>query len=421
MHLPDKWLKRDSEIKAKLVPILAEYFSKLTDKELISDKWNRWLTSQDEAIQGAVAQKNAEKIAKLFEHTLGIADLLGLAEFVNINILIALGYKTGNVDGEKIDYASFRYYIQNSGLSSAICVATQLNQETMASLNIDASRTFTICSVGKVFTGILMLKMLQAGVISEDMLDRKPPPLDQKVLDQLSPAVRTRLKECTLRDLMLHKSGLGNHLQGYVDAIKDSRDLSKIKEPIDVLQFAEKTIYPLDQTDPVSGEQMHYSNLGMILLGLAIEHAYNEHFGTTKSYNEILEEYIINAATGGAGLDNFSVCNPGNGITNPTDNIAPHMVGDPSGGYWLTVGDLGKFGNWLVGEAKNIKFKKLLENYGGEFYDRSKNIIAHSGGIPSASAYLICYLDTKTTVAILSNKTLQAIGLYKLIEDHLRC
>ena len=76
------------------------------------------------------------------------------------------------------------------------------------------------------------------------------------------------------------------------------------------------------------------------------------------------------------------------------------MIGDPSGGYWLTVSDLAKFGNWLVVEAKNTQFKKLLENYGAEFYDRNRNIIAHSGSIPSASAYLICYLDTETTVAI---------------------
>lgn len=420
MHLPDKWLKRDSEMKAKLVQILAENLSKLTDKNLIGGI-NCWLTSQEtvtqETIQEAISQKNAEKIANLFEHTLCTTDLLGIAEFLNINLLTALGFATENVDGVNIDYASLRYYMQSAELSAAISVVTPHTQETMASANIDASRTFTICSVGKVFTGVLMLKMLQAGIISEDMLDRKPPPLDENVLEQLSQEVCAQLKECTLRDLMLHKSGLGNHLQGYVDAIKESRDLSNIKSPTDVLQFAEKKIYPLDQTDHVSGEHMHYSNLGIILVGLAIEHSYKKHFGSSKPYNDILHEYIINADTGGAGLDSFSVCNPGNGITNPTDDIAPQMVGDPSGGYWLTVGDLGKFGNWLVEEAKNMAFKKLLENYGREFYNRSRNIIAHSGGIPSASAYFVCYLDTGTTVAILSNKPWQAIGLYKFIED----
>ncbi len=64
MHLPDKWLKRDSEMKAKLVQILAENLSKLTDKNLIGGI-NCWLTSQEtvtqETIQEAISQKNAEK------------------------------------------------------------------------------------------------------------------------------------------------------------------------------------------------------------------------------------------------------------------------------------------------------------------------------------------------------------------------
>lgn len=415
MRLPDKWLKRDSEIKTKLVQILADSISNLTDKNLISGL-NRWLTTQDEAMKAAVTQKNYLKISNLFETELGITDLLGIAEFLNINIQTTLGFEPGNVDGATIDYNSLNDYIHNStGLSAAVCVTTPLTQETMSSPNIDASRTFSIHSVGKVFTGVLMLKMLQAGVISEDILN-KPPNLGEKVLEKLSPDICVKLKQCILSDLMLHKSGLGNYLEEFVAAIKAGRDLSNVNAPIDFLQFAEKNIYPLDQVDHISGEKIHYSNLGILLVGLAIEHAYSEHFGITKSYNDILYEYIINADTGGAGLSSFSLCNPGNGNTNPTDNIAPHMRGSPDGGYWITAGDLGKFGSWLVKQSQDTEFKMLLKKYGAEFYDKNRNVIAHSGGIPSASAYLTCYLDTETAVAILSNRPWQAIGLYKFIE-----
>src|SRR6516225_6371394 len=89
-----------------------------------------------------------------------------------------------------------------------------------------------------------------------------------------------------------------------------------------------------------------------------------------------------------------------------------------SGGYWTTVTDLQKFGSWLIRKChQQPEFLQLLENYGGEFYSREKREINHGGDIPSASAFLICALDSDTCIAILSDQGRVAAKLAKTIVE----
>jgi CubicO group peptidase (beta-lactamase class C family) len=65
-----------------------------------------------------------------------------------------------------------------------------------------------------------------------------------------------------------------------------------------------------------------YSNVGILLVGLAIKHAYEKKHGPC-SYDEVLQERIIKDA----GMTNFSSLRPDNAKFNKSDRDAPHIAG----------------------------------------------------------------------------------------------
>jgi hypothetical protein len=101
----------------------------------------------------------------------------------------------------------------------------------------------------------------------------------------------------------------------------------------------------------------------------------------------------------------FSTHRPNNGRYDAENAVVNYIVASPAGGYWTTVEDLQKFGNWVILLCRSDpEFLRLLETYGGEFYSHAKREIIHSGRMPSASALLISSLESGTTVAILSDQ-----------------
>jgi len=182
-----------------------------------------------------------------------------------------------------------------------------------------------------------------------------------------------------------------------------------IKQVTDFLPFVENKTYPIGKE--------RYSNVGLLLVGFAIEQAYERKFNKTVGYNDILLQYIIKKV----GMPSFSFGKPKNGEYNLEDPIAPYLVGSPAGGYWTTAEDLTKFGQWLYKKSiSDPAFKTLIDKYGQEFYHSDTQTMAHFGAIPSSSAVFSVSLKTGATIAILSNQPLGlASDLNTMIQTHI--
>lgn len=409
--LENSLFEREKIIKQEIIERLVVA---LLEKDLkILEMLTEWLAPDPEKadrFEDAHKKHDTEMFSEFFQN-LSIRELLEAAHFNGVD-LKELNYSNVDIDGASLDLKTCDAYINQKDHSLAVSIAHPGKQHTLSTASLDASKPFAIHSVGKVFTGVLMLKMIQNGTISKEALHQQPQ-LDEAVLERLlsKPKIKEQLEKCTLLDLMTHKAGLGDYVMPYIEGLSDNislrQQIPEINSPLDFIDFFEDKIYELDNINPLSGEREHYSNIGLLLVGMVIEYAYNMDPSTDPkplTYDQILRKYIIDPAN----LDSFSNKNPGDGITNPSDSIAPHIVGSPAGGYWLTVNDLGKFGQWLIEQEKDDSFMELLEKYGKEFYDPKRKVIAHVGDIPSSSAQLTCYLKTGTTVAVLSNMPSQA-------------
>ena len=174
----------------------------------------------------------------------------------------------------------------------------------------------------------------------------------------------------------------------------------------DFLQFAEEEVFPIGEN--------RYSNLGILLVGLAIKHAYEKKFGPC-DYNEILQQHLINQV----GMPSFSPYPPKNAKYHKQDPVAAFIVGSPAGGYWSTAEDLAKFGQWILKQCNtDPELKRLMTQYGQEFYNAEQQTIAHSGGIQSSSAYLSASLKTGAVTSILSDEPNMAFDLNTMIQEN---
>ena len=121
---------------------------------------------------------------------------------------------------------------------------------------------YAMHSVGKIFTGILVMLFLKYKIISETTL-LKPIELPNIVMNKLSQKVQTRLKETTFYDCMT-RAGLKDYLENYVKYL-GTKDSKYIYEPEDFIQFADKDVL----------DHENYSNLGMLLVGISLKHIIN--------------------------------------------------------------------------------------------------------------------------------------------------
>lgn len=291
-------------------------------------------------------------------------------------------------------------------ISAVVTISTLSGTLSAESNNITSNTPLCIHSVGKVFTGILLMKMIREGIISEADLD-KPIQLDENVLEQLSDDVRNRLQQATFRQIMTHHSGLGDYLTKQEMAIKQAQQQSisnsTVNSTRDLLAYAD------DKVGELGAYQ--YSNLGILLVGLSIEHHYNQHqqknaassvsAPSTISIDDLLTDF----ATKVVKMTCFASTPPTNARFHP-DSKGPIFYGSPAGGYWTTANDMQKFAQWIQKTCHDDKtFERLIQTHCDEFYDKTNNFIAHSGDLPTDSAWFYCSLDKdQTSVCILSDQ-----------------
>ena len=306
------------------------------------------------------------------------------------------------------DLQDLQQYMQDKKISASVTL--RANSGPLITPDFpenQSSSAFAMHSIGKVFTGMLTLIMVKNGILTEKDLN-SPVQLDDSVRRELSPAVQEQLNNVTLHQLMTHQAGLGDYLDSYFKAIKEDKapDMKRVE---DFLPFVDSETFPIDE--------FKYSNAGILLVGLAIKHAYEKKTGQSCDYNALLNKFIIEKA----GLKCFSPWMPENGKFNPNDHLAKKIAGSPAGGYWTTSEDLAKFGRWIYETcAADPKMKKLISKYGQEFYpEPDRQLVAHSGAIPSSSAFFAVSLKTGAVVAIMSDQPDIAPALFTRIQKNL--
>jgi CubicO group peptidase (beta-lactamase class C family) len=266
--------------------------------------------------------------------------------------------------------------------------------------SIDASTTFHLASTSKPFTGVAILKLVQAGRLGlEDDLTKFFPSFPYQGV--------------TVRMLLSHRSGLPNYLYFMEDKAKWPHD--KMVSNQDVLNFLIKYKPGLERR---SGSGFGYSNTNYVLLALIAEKI------TGKKFPQYLKEtiftplhmtrtFVYTPADSGKVIMSYKP----SGAVWPND-IYENTYGDKN--VYSTPRDLMKWDQGLY-DGKFISQSLLdsaflpqshehqsIHNYGLGWrmlnFKNGKNLIYHFGkwhGFTPAFARMI---DEKAVVIILGNK-----------------
>lgn len=346
----------------------------------------------EKSFLSAVKNGDVTRLKELFTN-LTEKQLLIIDHGENLNAILPVQLSQKPVIITESHAKDIESYMHDIGFSGAVTISDGVHSYTItSSKNLNPEAPFAIHSIGKVFTGALALRMIEENIISEKALGEVIQ-LNPDWIEDLSEAVREQLKTTTLRQVMLHQGRYGDYLGNYCNAIGEALTMSTLPPVInkseDFLKFADKGL----QTPDESG--FAYSNLGLLLVGLSLQHLYNNQNLTTKTYDELLKEYVLQPA----GVKIYENRKPDKARVDVHDKVSHHITGGPAGGAWTTVNDLARFGNWLGDQYKtNSYFSDLVKEFGGEFFADEE--FSHGGDIPSTSAHLSHRTKNGVTLAV---------------------
>jgi CubicO group peptidase (beta-lactamase class C family) len=272
---------------------------------------------------------------------------------------------------------------------------------------------FNIASVGKMFTAVSILQLVQQGklALSDPLIKLLPDYPDKDIAAKIN-----------VEQLLTHTSGLGDMFnEKYFNASPANFDTLGAFLPL----FAGNPLL----FEP--GTKWAYSNAGFLVLGLIIEKLSGE------SYYDYVRKYICEPA-GMTGTDSYRTHDdvpnlalgyrpphkPGLGIPGGvppqprTTNVDVLARGTSAGGGYSTAGDLLRFcralqGNKLLnkdytglGMAGKVATGQGTGKYAfGMFEDfiNGVRVVGHSGGGPGSSCNVDMYTDLGYTVVVLDN------------------
>lgn len=161
------------------------------------------------------------------------------------------------------------------------------NLHILARADENAPDAFHIASVGKLFTTVLIGRLIDAGKLSFDHSVAALLPAD--TMDGLFVVDGTDYqKEVTIRHLLSHTSGAADYyedkgVRGKSVAELMTADPERRWSPQDLLDFSRRGQKAVGSP----GEKYHYSDTGFILLGLVVEQLYE------MSFHEVLKREIL--------------------------------------------------------------------------------------------------------------------------------
>ncbi|WP_225540692.1 serine hydrolase domain-containing protein [Xanthomonas sp. XNM01] len=267
-----------------------------------------------------------------------------------------------------------------------------------ASVPVSAETRFRFASLGKMFTAVAVLQLVEAGRLELDA------PLSTYLPDYPNRAVADAV---TLRHLLSHTGGTGEVFDARFSAISSTlrthRDYWPVYAPAP-LAFA-------------PGSDDGYSNYGYILLGSVIEAV------SGQSYYDYVAHHIFDpAGMGATGAEPESVEVPGRAHAYTRvdgrwvrETASLPWRGTAAGGGYTTAGDLMRFAaaladGRLLSEA-SLRMATQPQNtkgwYGFGFLvggDGAQRQYGHEGGAPGANAVLNVRPATGHVVIGLSNQ-----------------
>ena len=258
---------------------------------------------------------------------------------------------------------------------------------------------FNVGSVGKTFTGILTMQLVETGQIElSDPLERYLPdfPYPEK-------------SKITIFHLLTHSSGLGNYFT-HKDYESRMHTLRKIDDALPLVYDQELLFQP--------GEEYSYSNSGMLILGAIIEKV------SGMSYREFLKKQILIPA----GMNNSGIFYPEEAVANRAigyskideDNYQVETEREfpafSEGGLYSTVEDMLKYdsalhNNRLLNEkTKEVMFSSTgpNKNYAlgweiGSF--EGEQFVGHVGGCYGFASDFIRFPEKQIMIIVMSNYT----------------
>lgn len=272
----------------------------------------------------------------------------------------------------------------------------------MASNRIDTK--FNLGSMNKMFTGVSITQLVQAGKLALD------DPLSKYLsTDWLSHEISEKIR---IKHLLTHTSGLGSYFN------------RKYMESSKALFRNLDDYMPLIRSETLAfepGTDWRYSNTGMFLLGVVIEKV------TGQSYFDYVREQIYQPA-GMVSSDCYEMDRPVSNLAigyskersgDPpwTNNLYKHVVkGGPAGGGFSTVEDLLRFDmalrshKLLDGAHTEMVWSAKPElnspEYGfgfGVYGEPGDRIVGHGGGFAGINSNLDMFLDSGYTAVVMSN------------------
>ena len=260
---------------------------------------------------------------------------------------------------------------------------------------------FNLGSMNKMFTATAIMQLVESGELTLDE------PISVHVDETWLP--REITDRVTIHHLLSHTSGLGSYFNETYDmgARKRFRVVDDFK--------------PLVQGDTLAfepGEQFHYSNTGMLLLGVVIESV------TGGSYFDHIRENVHGPA-GMTRTDCYEMDTPADnlamGYSRDADcewgwrnNLYEHVIkGGPAGGGFSTAPDLHRFavallGGELVGreslEQMWVAQSEIPYGYGFSVEGSSAGkVVGHGGGFTGINANLDIFLESGYVAIVLAN------------------
>ncbi|MGL4294004.1 MAG: serine hydrolase domain-containing protein [Bacteroidales bacterium] len=256
----------------------------------------------------------------------------------------------------------------------------------------DRNTKYSIGSISKTFTAVMIFQAIEAGKLSLD-----------ETINKYFPSILNADK-ITLSHLLNHRSGIHNFTadESFSKWQTQSRTKDQMVETI-----------ALGGSDFEPGSKAQYSNSNYVLLSYILESAYN------KSYEKILSSNITKPLS----LRNTYLGKPTlTGLKNESNSYkyfdrwrielkTNSSITLGAGGILSTSDDINKFmdalfDGKLISEISISTMKTIKENYGMglfQFPFNTKKGYGHTGGIDGFNSMVIYFPEDKISYAIMSN------------------
>lgn len=273
--------------------------------------------------------------------------------------------------------------------------------------------SYNIGSIGKTFTGVAVMQLVEAGKLR----------LDDKLAKFLPEFPFPEKDAITIQQLLNHSSGLGDYME-HEDYKRKMPDIKTIADILPLI-YAQKP-----QFEP--GARFGYSNSGMVVLGAIIEKL------SGLSYSDYLRRHIFEPAAmpdSRLAQEHEVLANRSIGYAMTPNgaylaNVRDVMPASADGGLRTTADDLLHFDQALYGDKLlNANSRQQMFTpvgpapfYASGWFTKSiggHRAVGHGGGAPGINAEFRRYLDDGYTLIVLSNYDMGATPLADEIEKAL--